>query len=166
MNKFKNKMINSLLGTIGDKDEREIAIINAKFTTVFLTAYVLLFCLLLLGVILDAMHDTISVLTMAITIVFLIINIQTLVLMRKEKLDDLTVYSDKEYVQLIKKLKRQSVVGGFFFGALTTLFDMVFRFFNDTDVTVWFAVSKNILPGLVFGVLAYFFAKSKVRKDY
>lgn len=102
MNKFKNKMINSLLGTIGDKDEREIAIINAKFTTVFLTAYVLLFCLLLLGVILDAMHDTISVLTMAITIVFLIINIQTLVLMRKEKLDDLTVYSDKEYVQLIK----------------------------------------------------------------
>ncbi|PNZ70118.1 hypothetical protein CD128_03515 [Staphylococcus croceilyticus] len=52
------------------------------------------------------------------------------------------------------------------FGAFMMLFDLIQLYFSHEAIELGMLFFKNIIAGLMFGLLAYFLGKSKIIKEY
>ncbi|PNZ28900.1 Uncharacterised protein [Staphylococcus petrasii] len=166
MANFRDKMINRVIGTTSERDEREQQEIYAQFTTAFLITYFGLLILAIISLINDFVVQRINIPTIGIFLLFFVVNIFLLIGIRKKKLDENRVYSKEEYQQLLKKHKMSCVLAIVIFSAFMMLFDLIRLYFSHEPIELGILFFKNIIAGLIFGLLAYFLGKSKIIKEY
>ncbi|MCJ1655501.1 hypothetical protein MT341_01840 [Staphylococcus sp. NRL 18/288] len=165
MANFRDKMINRVIGTTSERDEREKQEIYAQFTTAFLITYFGLLILAAISLINDFVVQRINIPTIGIFVLFFVANISLMIGIKKKKLNEDRVYSKEEYQQLLKKHKISCVLAGIIFGGFMMLFDLIQLYFSHEPIELGMLFFKNILSGLAFGLLAYFLEKAKLKKN-
>ncbi|WP_278926062.1 hypothetical protein [Staphylococcus auricularis] len=164
MDKFKQSWKKRTLGLISERDEREEQIINSRLATVLLASYWLILFFMLLSFVFDAYMHTFSMGTFLLLALLLIESIAIIFSLKNADVDKEVVYSHTEYKIMLKKLKFQCVVASILFIGIALLLNMLFQFISQQHIVV---ADLNIvgwlIGGVIFGVLSYFFAKSKIK---
>ncbi|UDI77006.1 hypothetical protein HYI43_02145 [Staphylococcus taiwanensis] len=166
MTKFRDKMINRIIGTTTERDEREKEQIYTQFTSAFLITYFGLLVLAIVGVINDMFVRQVTIPTIGIFLLFFIANVSLLIGIRKHNLDKDYVYSQKEYQILLRKHKMSCIFAGIMFGVMTTIFNLMGLYFSHQPIDIGFLILNVSFSTIVFGVLSYFFGKRKIIKEY
>ncbi|RTX90132.1 DUF3278 domain-containing protein [Staphylococcus pragensis] len=159
-------MINRVIGTTTDRDEREKEELYSHFTTTFLITYFGLLILAFISLINDYVTQRVNIPTIGVFILFFIANISLMIGIRKNNLDENRVYSKEEYKRLLKKHKVSCLFAGIMFGVIMSLLNLIRLYFSGETIELGFFIAINLISGLMFGVLSYFIGKSKIVKEY
>lgn len=166
MTNFRDKMINRIIGTTTELDEREKEELYGHVTTTFIITYLGLLILAFISLINDYVVQRVNVPTIGIFVLFFIASIFLSRGIRKNNLDENRVYSKEAYQRLLKKHKLGSIFGGIMFGVIMSLLNLTRLYFSDQKIELGFFITLNFISALIFGVVSYFVGKGKIVKEY
>ena len=165
--KFKySKFMSSFVGLEMEDDEYQRQMGFEILTNAFNYLFILLSSLMLVSLVWDVMHLTISVGTI---LFFIILQASSIILLNKSRKNQAAVtevYSDEEYKEEIHKLRKSSIKIGLYWGtSMYITMEIIFKVvagekfeFSFFDLIIW------ILGGALFGTMMYYTSKLKVKK--
>ncbi|QHW38305.1 hypothetical protein GZH82_13760 [Staphylococcus ursi] len=163
MTRKNNSFVDSLLGFIQDRDEREEQMVYEKMTNLFLSSFWILLLFLLISGTVDAYHNTITVGSFLLFTFSVFIISSILIILRKSGLDKEVVYSEEEYQSMLKKVRFRSALAFGLFLLLSLFFNILFKMivykelnFDHVNFLVWMII------GILYGLVSYYYAKSKI----
>ncbi|HHX68093.1 MAG: DUF3278 domain-containing protein [Miniphocaeibacter sp.] len=168
MNKFENFLYKRFIGFNNNRDEYQEKEINKKLALGYIFAFYMILVLMMISFIIDTVNHTISFGTVALFLLLEFISLYIFIGIRKNKIDTTECYSQEEYRLAIKKLKKNSLFIGIFWGVSIFLFtEMLSPFLTGENFNIkFFSIIIYSIGGFIFGTIMYFLEKSKLKKEF
>ncbi|GGN53549.1 DUF3278 domain-containing protein [Oceanobacillus indicireducens] len=165
---MRNKLINRFIGAIDDRDEYQQQEIYKELALSGMLLWYLTMLLMVVGLIVDTIHNKLSFLTPALFIINMVYAGIIMSRLRKKQLDDTDCASIEEYEEKKKRLKKSSTFGGVLWGLFMLIFmQYVFPYLSTGEIDVsWLKVLIWGIGGIFFGSMMYWFSKSKLQKHF
>ncbi|AYV70165.1 DUF3278 domain-containing protein [Bacillus circulans] len=165
---MRNKILNRFIGVYDDRDEYQLYEIHKELAFSGIMLWYLTTLLMIISLIIDTIHHTLSFATPSLFIVNMIYAILTLIKIRKKQLDETDCASIEEYEEKKKQLKKSSFLAGIQWGlSMLILMEYVFPYLSTGELNLeWWNVLIWLLGGMLFGMTMYLFSKSKLQKHF
>ncbi|MFA9560157.1 hypothetical protein ACERII_22840 [Evansella sp. AB-rgal1] len=165
---MKNNILNSFIGVVDDRDEYQRHEIYKELAYSGIVLWHLTMLLMFVSLIIDTIQKTSSFATLALFIINMIYAIMTIIKLGKKNLDETDCASIEEYEEKKKQLKKMSIIGGFQWGLfMIFLLEYVLPYLRNGVLDVsWFNVVVWSIGGMFFGLITYWFSRSKLKKYY
>ncbi|RCW63078.1 hypothetical protein [Saliterribacillus persicus] len=165
---MKNQVLNRFIGVVDDRDEYQRYEIYKQLAYSGILLWYLSMLLMFINLIIDTIQNTLSFATPSLFIINMGYAIMAIVKIRKKDLDEIDCASTEEYIEKKKALKKASSLAGFQFGLFMLIFiEFVSPYLVAGEIDVrWWNILIWIFSGLFFGIIMYWFSKSKLQKHF
>lgn len=165
---MKNKLLNRFIGALDNRDEYQLQELHKELAFSGMILWILMMTLMFISFILDAIHNTVSFMTMALLTINMIYAFSVLIKTRKKGLDNTDCANITEYKNKKKYIKKNSILSGIIFTFLSLILSLyITPYLSTGEIDVnWFDTLRYAFSGFIFGLGVYFLAKSRLKKNF
>lgn len=165
MKNISDKWLRRFVGFAGERDEYQEKMIYKVLGNANVLTFYLLSVGMLASFIWDALHDQISLGTVMLFLIQQINSVYTLHHLKKYKANQTDFYDEESFVAYVKQLKKKFSLIGLQWGVwMFVWLHIIFPFLYGDPVDIsLFDVGTIVVSSILFGVLTYYFSKSKLR---
>ena len=165
---MKNQIFNHFIGAIDDRDEYQQQEIYKELAFSGIILYYLLMLLMGTSLIIDLVQQTFSLITPILLIVTIGYSGFLMKRLNKKEWMATDCATPEEYEMNVHRLKRSSTLAGISWGLMMLLWmEYLMPLISREEISFsWVGVISWGIGGVFFGIMMYFFAKSKLEKHY
>lgn len=168
MSKIESFLYRRFIGIEGNVDEYKEKEITKKLSIGTVLVFYLIAIFMGINLIMDLKNNTISFGTISLFIIFEFLSFYIVIILRKNKLDETECYSIEEYKTKIKKLKKTCFFAGLIWGVQMLIWMQIIMPYilgENINLTLY-SIMIWTFSSILFGIIMYFFSKSKLKKEF
>ncbi|MEN2465496.1 DUF3278 domain-containing protein [Ornithinibacillus sp. JPR2-1] len=165
---MKNKMLNHFIGVMDNRDEYQQQEIYRELAFSGMLLWSLSMLLMLVSIVVDTIQNTLSIATPALLVINMIYAFYITLRMRKKGLDSTDCASNEEYKEKMKYLRKKCTYVGILMGLTLLVFNQyLFPYLSTGEMDAsWANLFSCVIAGLFFGLVMYWYSKSKLQRHF